>query len=153
MVHLLLGVGGELPLGGAHGLHLGGQCLYVVDHSRDIGDSHTSLPPDDGRSVASSEFVNDLTKMQRKLFKSAFNALKPNGTLVYSTCTLNKQENEEILQWALDNFNVKLLPINIEIKEALHAFNEGMSKDLNKAIRILPSKNMEGFFVSKFIKG
>ena len=70
-----------------------------------------------------------------------------------STCTLNKQENEEILQWALDNFNVKLLPINIEIKEALHAFNEGMSKDLNKAIRILPSKNMEGFFVSKFIKG
>ena len=95
--------------------------------------------------------------MQRKLFKSAFNALKPNGTLVYSTCTLNKQENEEILQWALDNFNVKLLPVNIEIKEALHAFNEGMNKDLNKdlnkAIRILPSKNMEGFFVSKFIKG
>ena len=101
----------------------------------------------------SPKTVNDLTKMQRKLFKSAFNALKPNGTLVYSTCTLNKQENEEILQWALDNFNVKLLPINIEIKEALHAFNEGMSKDLNKAIRILPSKNMEGFFVSKFIKG
>ena len=101
----------------------------------------------------SPKTVNDLTKMQRKLFKSAFNALKPNGTLVYSTCTLNKQENEEILQWALDNFNVKLLPINIEINEALHAFNEGMSKDLNKAIRILPSKNMEGFFVSKFIKG
>ena len=101
----------------------------------------------------SPKTVNDLTKMQRKLFKSAFNALKSNGTLVYSTCTLNKQENEEILQWALDNFNVKLLPINIEIKEALHAFNEGMSKDLNKAIRILPSKNMEGFFVSKFIKG
>ena len=49
--------------------------------------------------------------------------------------------------------NVKLLPVNIEIKEALHAFNEGMNKDLNKAIRILPSKNMEGFFVSKFIKG
>ena len=46
-----------------------------------------------------------------------------------------------------------VLPINIEIKEALHASNEGMSKDLNKAIRILPSKNMEGFFVSKFIKG
>lgn len=77
----------------------------------------------------SPKTVNDLTKMQRKLFKSAFNALKSNGTLVYSTCTLNKQENEEILQWALDNFNVKLLPINIEIKEALHAFNEGRSKD------------------------
>ena len=73
--------------------------------------------------------------------------------LVYSTCTLNKQENEEILQWALDNFNVKLVPINIDIREGLPAFNAGMNKDINKAIRILPSKNMEGFFVSKFIKG
>lgn len=101
----------------------------------------------------STKTVNDLTKMQRKLFKSAFNSLKPNGTLVYSTCTLNKQENEEILQWALDNFNVKLVPINIDIREGLPAFNAGMNKDINKAIRILPSKNMEGFFVSKFIKG
>ena len=39
----------------------------------------------------SPKTVNDLTKMQRKLFKSAFNALKSNGTLVYSTCTLNKK--------------------------------------------------------------
>lgn len=101
----------------------------------------------------SPKTVNDLTKTQRKLFKSAFNSLKPNGTLVYSTCTLNKQENEEILQWALDNFNVRLVPIGIEIKEGLQAFNEGMNKDVSKAIRILPSKNMEGFFVSKFVKG
>ena len=27
------------------------------------------------------------------------------------------------------------------------------TKDISKAIRILPSKNMEGFFVSKFVKG
>ena len=57
------------------------------------------------------------------------------------------------MQWALDNFNVRLVPIGIEIKEGLQAFNEGMNIDINKAIRILPSKNMEGFFVSKFVKG
>lgn len=96
--------------------------------------------------------VNDLTKMQKKLFKSAYEALKPNGTLVYSTCTLNKEENEYILDWALNNFNVKLVPTNIEIREGLPAFNEGLDKSINNAIRILPSKNMEGFFVSKFIK-
>lgn len=96
--------------------------------------------------------VNDLTKMQRKLFKSAYEALKPNGTIVYSTCTLNKEENEFILDWALNNFNVKLVPTNIEIREGLPGFNEGLDKSVNNAIRILPSKNMEGFFVSKFIK-
>lgn len=100
----------------------------------------------------STRTVNDLTKMQRKLFKSAYNSLKQNGTLVYSTCTLNKDENEYILDWALNNFNVKLVPIDIEIKDSIPAFNEGLDKSINKAIRILPSKNMEGFFVAKFVK-
>ena len=100
----------------------------------------------------STRTVNDLTKMQRKLFKSAYNSLKPNGTLVYSTCTLNKDENEYILDWALNNFNVKLVPIDIEIKDSIPAFNGGLDKSINKAIRILPSKNMEGFFVAKFVK-
>ena len=100
----------------------------------------------------SQKTVNDLTKMQRKLFKSAYDALKPNGTLVYSTCTLNKEENEHILDWALKNLNVKLVDINVEIKDAIPAFNEELDKSINKAIRILPSKQMEGFFVAKFIK-
>lgn len=100
----------------------------------------------------STRTVNDLTKMQRKLFKSAYNSLKPNGTLVYSTCTLNKEENEYILDWALNNFNVELVPIDIEIKDSIPAFNGGLDKSINKAIRILPSKNMEGFFVAKFVK-
>ena len=90
--------------------------------------------------------------MQKKLFKSAYNALKPNGTLVYSTCTLNKEENECILDWAINNFNIKLVPLNIEIREGIPAFNNGLDKSINNAMRILPSKNMEGFFVSKFIK-
>lgn len=40
----------------------------------------------------------------------------------------------------------------IDIKDALPAFNDGLEKSINQAIRILPSKQMEGFFVAKFIK-
>ena len=93
-----------------------------------------------------------LTKIQKKLFESAYKALKHNGTLVYSTCTLNKQENEYILNWALENFDLKLEDIQIDIKESMKAFNENLDKSINKAIRILPSKNMEGFFVAKMKK-
>ena len=100
----------------------------------------------------SPKTVNELTKMQKKLFKSAYNALKPKGTLVYSTCTLNKEENEHILDWALNNFNLKLVPLDVNINEAIPAFNNELNKSINNAIRILPSKNMEGFFVAKFIK-
>lgn len=96
--------------------------------------------------------VNGLTKIQKKLFESAYKALKHNGTLVYSTCTLNKQENEFILNWALENFDLKLEDIQIDIKESIRAFNENFDKSIDKAIRILPSKNMEGFFVAKIKK-
>ena len=93
-----------------------------------------------------------LYTLQKKLFKSAYNALKPKGTLVYSTCTLNKEENEHILDWALNNFNLKLVPLDVNIREAIPAFNNELNKSINNAIRILPSKDMEGFFVAKFIK-
>ena len=100
----------------------------------------------------SKRTVRELAKLQKKLFKSAYTALKPNGMMVYSTCTLNKDENENVLQWAIENFNVKLLDINIDFKEKMQGFNDGLDDSINKAIRILPSKNMEGFFVAKLKK-
>ena len=48
----------------------------------------------------SERTVRDLAKLQKKLFKSAYTALKQGGVMVYSTCTLNKEENEMVLQWA-----------------------------------------------------
>lgn len=89
--------------------------------------------------------VNELTKIQKKLFKSAYNALKTKGIMVYSTCTLNKEENENIVQWALENFELKLIDTKIEIKDSIPVIQE-------KALKILPSKDMEGFFVAKFKK-
>ncbi len=100
----------------------------------------------------SMKTVNELVKTQKKLFKSAYEALKPGGTLVYSTCTLNKLENEQIIDWALNNFNVKQERIDLDIKQAVPAFSNGFDKNVGKAIRILPSKDMEGFFVAKFTK-
>lgn len=96
--------------------------------------------------------VRELTKLQRKLFASAYKALKPNGIMVYSTCTLNKEENEFILDWALKNFKIKLVDIEIKIKDAQTGFADELDNSIKKAIRILPSKDTEGFFVAKFIK-
>lgn len=100
----------------------------------------------------SPKTVKELSKLQKKLFESAYKALKPNGIMVYSTCTLNEEENELILDWALKNFDIKLVDIDVEIKDAQKAFNEDKDKSVNKAIRILPSKDTEGFFVAKLVK-
>lgn len=100
----------------------------------------------------SPKTVKELSKLQKKLFESAYKALKPNGIMVYSTCTLNEEENELILDWALKNFDIKLVDIDVEIKNAQKAFNDDKDKSINKAIRILPSKDTEGFFVAKLVK-
>ena len=92
----------------------------------------------------SEKKVSELVKMQKKLFKSAIEALKPDGTMVYSTCTLNLAENEQILEWALEQFNLKLLNIELELRE----IQQGQTESTKQAIKILPSKNTEGFFVA-----
>lgn len=96
----------------------------------------------------SNKNVKELAKLQKKLLKSAYCSLKKQGTMVYSTCTLNLEENEKILEWAISNLNLKLLDIKIDIKEAIN----GQTDNIEKAMKILPSKSMEGFFVAKLEK-
>lgn len=100
----------------------------------------------------SEKTVNDLVKLQKKLFESAYKSLKHGGIMVYSTCTINRHENEEILDWALSNFDIKLKDIHLEIRDTIPGDNQNLRKDVNKAIKILPSKSMEGFFVSLIYK-
>ena len=86
------------------------------------------------------------------MFDSAYKAVKPGGTIVYSTCTINKNENEFILEWILNNYKVKLSDINLNIKDSIQGSNEGLNREIEKSIKILPSKDMEGFFVAKLKK-
>ena len=48
--------------------------------------------------------LKSFPKIQRKLFSTAVDLLARGGVLVYSTCTNNVEENEELVSWALDTF-------------------------------------------------
>lgn len=47
---------------------------------------------------------SDITDIQIKILEVASNYLKPNGRILYSTCTLRKCENEDIIQCFLDKY-------------------------------------------------
>lgn len=96
--------------------------------------------------------VKELSKIQRKLIKSGYNALKPGGIMVYSTCTLNLEENENILKWALENLSLKMMDIDLNIKSAIPGDKLGTNLGLEKAIKILTNKETEGFFIAKLRK-
>ena len=50
----------------------------------------------------SPQSVAEIAATQRELIDSAFHALAPGGVMVYSTCTLNAQENQQVVRWLLD---------------------------------------------------
>jgi len=95
--------------------------------------------------------------VQKQLLKTAFTSLNEGGTLVYSTCTTEPDENEAIVDHILTNVdNIKLQKINLDIKRSkpIEEFeNKTYSQEVKKTLRIWPQDNdTEGFFVAKFKK-
>lgn len=61
----------------------------------------------------SPESNQEIAATQRELIDSAFHALRSGGTLVYSTCTLNREENESVCLWLKETYPdaVEFLPL------------------------------------------
>jgi NOL1/NOP2/sun family putative RNA methylase len=100
--------------------------------------------------------VRELAAEQKKLMRTALWALKPGGSIVYSTCTLAHTENEAVLDWAFEKYGseLKAEKINLPIPGAESGLKVGESGSLNykNYLRIYPSPLMEGFFVAKLRK-
>lgn len=97
-------------------------------------------------SLASNQAI---AETQRELIDSAFHALRPGGTLVYSTCTLNREENESVIAWLLARYpqEVEVLPLGQLFASADQALTpEGF-------LHVFPQiYDCEGFFVARLRK-
>ncbi len=90
--------------------------------------------------------VQERSNLQKELISHAISLLNKNGTLVYSTCSLEPEEDEEVIQFALDNFPVKLEKIKC-------IGDPGLTKTTKHCRRLWPHKtNTIGFFVAKLRK-
>ncbi|HLC31356.1 MAG TPA: RsmB/NOP family class I SAM-dependent RNA methyltransferase [Candidatus Nanoarchaeia archaeon] len=97
--------------------------------------------------------IDHFSRQQKKLIAFALKILKVGGTLVYSTCTHAPEENEEVINFALKNFPVKLESLTLPIKCRPGLTNwksDSFNPEVQKTCRIYPQdNNTEGFFVSK----
>lgn len=50
------------------------------------------------------ESLEEITKLQRAIVSASWQYVKPGGTLLYSTCTVRREENEEMLRWICESF-------------------------------------------------
>ncbi|QQK07759.1 16S rRNA (cytosine(967)-C(5))-methyltransferase RsmB [Miniphocaeibacter halophilus] len=87
------------------------------------------------------EQIRELIDIQRKIVENGFKYLKKGGFLVYSTCSIFEDENENQIKWILDNIsNVEISKIDFKNKELDY-------------IKLMPYEfGNNGFFMSKFIK-
>ncbi len=99
--------------------------------------------------------IKKLSSLQKSILESASKCLEDGGTIVYSTCSLEPEENEEVIDFALDNLGLKAEKIDLDSPHE-NAFLEWEGRrfgsGVENAIRIMPSEKTEGFFVCKLKK-
>ncbi len=76
----------------------------------------------EARNEWSVESVNLCAARQKRIVMDVWNSLKPNGYLIYSTCTFNEQENEANVEWVLNQTDSEL--VSLEIPSAKKGRNE-----------------------------
>lgn len=90
----------------------------------------------------STDKIQDCAHIQRGLIDVAMDLLKPGGQIIYSTCTYNTIENEQQVQYILDNYDCKLIPL---LKK--HGIKPGIG--LSETIRLYPHHyHGEGHFIA-----
>lgn len=82
---------------------------------------------------------------QRRILSDVWNSLKPNGILIYSTCTYNVEENEDNVLWIKDKLGADILPLELEKEWGVSPSVKG---DI-PVYRFFPHKTKgEGFFLA-----
>lgn len=92
-----------------------------------------------GEYKISEKLVENSAKLQEKLLKKAFALLKKGSVLVYSTCSVLKEENESVLERALKGENYELLPPEL-------SFPVPRLPSMENTLLVPPDSEFEGFF-------
>lgn len=143
----------------------GAKCVYAMQKdSRQIDDffSFDKILLDSPCSGSGTIYINDNNlekyftkilieksiKAQKTLIKKAIKILKKGGELVYSTCSILKEENEEIIREVLKEGKLELVKIEFEKIENIPL----LPVTLEKTLCVMPTEEYEGFFVAKLKK-
>lgn len=94
------------------------------------------------------EQQRELVELQRKILKVVYRYVKPGGRLVYSTCTINREENEENTRWILENLPFEEEDIRDRLPEELVKERGSIG-----SIQLLPGVHKtDGFYISSMIR-
>ncbi len=83
---------------------------------------------------------------QRRILEDIWPTLKPGGILIYSTCTYNREENEDNVKWISEELGAQILPVNANEEWNITG---NLTENIFPAYRFMPHKTTgEGFFMA-----
>ncbi|WP_440764864.1 RsmB/NOP family class I SAM-dependent RNA methyltransferase [Natronorubrum sp. DTA7] len=97
--------------------------------------------------------ISSIAGIQKGILRRAIQATREGGTVVYSTCTFAPEENEAVVQHALEAESCRVVDFDIGLEHSpglTEWKGETFDESLERAIRIYPHQNdTGGFFVAK----
>jgi NOL1/NOP2/sun family putative RNA methylase len=88
-------------------------------------------------------------EIQREILAEAEKCLSENGEIVYSTCSLEPEEDELNMDWAVKSLNLQIEEVNCPGEKGLtNVFDEELDESMKRCKRIWPGET-QGFFVCK----
>jgi NOL1/NOP2/sun family putative RNA methylase len=93
--------------------------------------------------------VNLCSQRQQRIVADIIPCLRQNGILIYSTCSYSREEDEKILDWIVQEF--QLQPLQIPVPSEWNIIESGSPEHNAKGYRFFPDKiKGEGFFIAAF---
>ena len=101
--------------------------------------------------------VRQRARLQKELLRSAYRVLKKGGVLVYSTCSLEPEEDEVVVDWLLGEYpDLRLEKVDVPLGEPgfTEVFGRSLHGSLSLTRRFWPQRSgTQGFFVARVVKG
>lgn len=101
------------------------------------------------------EGLKSITTLQKQIVEHSWRYVKPGGILLYSTCTINREENEEMVRWIVENLPFEPESIQGRVSEKLlaqklHSTKEEYGDIQAACIQLLPGyMKADGFFFAR----
>ena len=95
----------------------------------------------------SEQQLLELANLQKTILTNAISYVKTGGLLLFSTCTINPEENRDNVKWMLDHYPLEPEPIKEHLPETLQPYVE------DETLQLLPGVCLcDGFFIAKLRK-
>ena len=94
----------------------------------------------------SRESLKEVSKLQKTIIDTVWQYVKPGGTLLYSTCTIHREENQDMVSYITEKYPFTTESLNAYLPREL--WNETTEKGF---LQLLPGvQESDGFFIARF---